>query len=61
MIPFTRERIERAARIYRRSADAAIALGIAEGSFQRLCVKFGVDTPKQRKVQQRASQELRED
>lgn len=44
-----RERIERAARIYASNQDAGLALGIAPGSFGRLCRRYGVETPKARK------------
>ena len=39
---YDHDRIERAARIYSSSKDAATALGIAQGSFIRLCRSFGV-------------------
>lgn len=44
-----RERIERAARIYASNRDAGVALGIAPGSFGRLCRRYGVETPQARK------------
>ncbi len=44
-----RERIERAARIYASNRDAGLALGIAPGSFGRLCRRYGVETPKARR------------
>ena len=47
-----RERIERAARIYANNRDAGIALGIAPGSFGRLCRRYGVETPQARKNRQ---------
>jgi|26BtaG_2_1085354.scaffolds.fasta_scaffold04991_16 hypothetical protein len=55
---FDRARIERAARIYASNKDAGIALGIAPGSFLRLCRKFDVETPKAR--HERRERELRE-
>ena len=42
---FDRERIARAARIYRSNKDAGVALGIAPGSFGRMCRRYGIDTP----------------
>ena len=45
-----RDRIERAARIYANNQDAGLALGIAPGSFGRLCRRYGVETPKARKA-----------
>ena len=44
-----RDRIERAARIYASNQDAGLALGIAPGSFGRLCRHYGVETPQTRK------------
>lgn len=46
---FDRDRIERVARIYSSNKDAAAALGILPQSFQRLCKKYGVQTPIQRR------------
>ena len=48
-----KERIERAARIYASNRDAGLALGIAPGSFGRLCRRFGIPTPQSRKRQHR--------
>ena len=48
-ISVERERIERAARIYPSNIEAAAALGIAHGSFGRLCRKFVIDTPSARR------------
>ena len=39
------ERIERAARIYHSTGDAAAALGIAPSSFGRLCRRYGSPPP----------------
>jgi len=41
--------IERAARMYGSNRDAAQALGIAPGSFGRLCSRFGILTPQSRR------------
>lgn len=49
MPPMDRDRIERAARIYNTSQDAGAALGIAPGSFGRLCHRYGIETPQARK------------
>jgi hypothetical protein len=46
-----KERIERAARIYASNRDAGLALGIAPGSFGRLCRRFGIPTPQNRRRQ----------
>ena len=40
-----RERIERAARIYASNQEASQALGIAAGTFGRLCRQYGIETP----------------
>ena len=44
-----RDRVERAARIYSSNRDAGIALGIAAATFGRLCRRYGIDTPIQRR------------
>lgn len=44
-----RTRIERAARLYASGTDASRALGIAPGSFTRLCRLYGIPTPQQRR------------
>ena len=49
MDQFARERVERAARIYASNRDAGLALGIAPGSFSRLCRRFGIETPQVRR------------
>ena len=49
MDQFDRERVERAARIYASNRDAGLALGIAPGSFGRLCRRFGIETPQVRR------------
>ena len=46
-------RIERAARMYSNNQDASQALGIAAGSFSRLCRAYGVETPHARRRRQR--------
>ena len=37
--------IERAARVYASNQDASKALGIAGGTFGRLCRKYDIETP----------------
>ena len=49
MDQFDRARVERAARIYASNRDAGLALGIAPGSFGRLCRRFGIETPQVRR------------
>ena len=46
---FERERIERVARMYRQNEDASRALGITLRSFSRLCHKYEIETPYNRK------------
>ncbi|MFP6590777.1 MAG: hypothetical protein VCE12_09675 [Candidatus Latescibacterota bacterium] len=50
------EWIERAARVYNSNADACRALGIARGTFGRLCRQYGIETPfaRQRNARSRA-------
>ena len=50
---FDKVRVERAARIYASNRDAGQALGIAPGSFGRLCRRFGIETPKARRQRTR--------
>jgi hypothetical protein len=52
---YTKERIERAARIYSTTSGAAAALGIKPGSFSRLCRKYEIATPIQQKQNRRGS------
>ena len=47
------ERIERAARIYASNDEASRALGIAPGSFSRLCRRYQIETPYARKRRRR--------
>lgn len=49
----SRERIERAARIYASNQDAGLALGLAPGSFGRLCRQYGIETPQARRQRRR--------
>ena len=45
MEKITRDRIERVARIYASNTEASAALGIALGSFGRLCRRYDIETP----------------
>lgn len=49
----SRERVERAARIYSSNRAAAEALGIRPGSFSRLCKKYEIESPQKRKERER--------
>ena len=59
MPPIARARIARAARIYASNKDAAAALGIAPGSFSRLCKHYGIETPRARQHRQRQAAKAR--
>ena len=48
-----KDRIERAVRIYASDDAAGSALGIAPGSFGRLCHRYGIETPQARKSRRR--------
>lgn len=45
----SRERIERAARMYKTNIDASKALGIIPSSFGKLCRQWNIETPWARK------------
>ena len=47
------ERIKRAARIYASNQEASRALGIAPGSFSRLCRLYNIESPYARKRRRR--------
>ena len=47
------ERIKRAARVYASNQEASRALGIAPGSFSRLCRLYNIETPYARKRRRR--------
>jgi len=55
------EWIERAARVYASNQDACRALGIAGGTFGRLCRENGIETPfaRQRRMRQQARRSAR--
>ncbi len=57
MVAIPKDWIERAARVYKSNSEASKALGIASGSFARLCRKYGIETPYAR--QEKARQEAR--
>jgi uncharacterized protein YjhX (UPF0386 family) len=46
----SREQIERVARIYKSNQDASLALGITIRSFSRLCRKYEIESPYDRKM-----------
>ena len=48
-----KERLERACRIHADNKDIGLALGIAPGSVGRLCRKWSIETPAQRKRRRR--------
>lgn len=49
MQKIARERVERVARLYATSKDASRALGIAPGSFSRLCRLYNIESPHTRR------------
>ena len=49
---FSREQIERVARIYKSNQDASRALGITIRSFSRLCRKYNIESPYARRRRQ---------
>ncbi|HCL31664.1 MAG TPA: hypothetical protein DIC52_24945 [Candidatus Latescibacteria bacterium] len=50
---YTKEQVERVARMYHSVSDASRAMGITPRSFSRLCRKYDIDTPWQRKRRSR--------
>lgn len=50
-------RVERAARLYVSNKEAGQALGIAAGSFGRLCRQYGIQTPQARRRRRLPGQE----
>jgi hypothetical protein len=59
MAGIERERIERVARLYATSQEASRALGITLRSFDRLCRRYGTETPSARRRRCRAQQPRR--
>jgi hypothetical protein len=51
---FTKEQVERVARMYHSVNDASRAMGITPRSFSRLCRKYEIDTPWKRKQRRKA-------
>ena len=49
----TVEQLERVARVYRTNVEAAAALGIARGSFGRVCRRHGIEPPYVRRQRER--------
>ena len=50
---YTKEQVERVARMYHSVNDASRAMGITPRSFSRLCSKYDIDTPWKRKRRRR--------
>ena len=48
-----REEIERAARLYKSNKDASLTLGITLQAFGRICKRYDVETPFERKRMRR--------
>ena len=57
---YDKKTIERAARVYGSNQEAAAALGIQPGSFGRLCRRYEVPTPQQRRRRSRRLQGLQD-
>lgn len=57
MEPISRERIERAARIYASNKEASRALGVTPWTFGRLCRNYGVESPYERRRRRHRVQE----
>lgn len=53
-----REEIERAARLYKSNKDASLALGITLQAFGRICRRYDVETPFERKCTRRPKPNL---
>lgn len=49
---FSRDQIERVARMYRHNGDASRALGITIRSFSRLCRRYEIESPFARRRRQ---------
>ncbi|NKB70821.1 MAG: hypothetical protein GKR89_27435 [Candidatus Latescibacteria bacterium] len=58
MEKISRQRVERVARLYPNNQEASRALGIAAGSFGRICRQYGIETPHARK-HRRPARDLR--
>lgn len=55
-----RHLVERAARLYASNGDASRALGLALGSFGRLCQRYGIETPYARRRRRRLECAMRQ-
>lgn len=53
MNTISRERIERAARIYLTNDAASQALGVHVATFGRLCKRYGIESPRERRYRNR--------
>lgn len=49
----SRERVERVARIYASNKEASQALGVTPWTFGRLCRRYGVESPYERRRRRR--------
>jgi len=47
---YNKKQIERAARIYHTNTDAGISLGCRGGTFKKLCEKYDIESPLNRKA-----------
>lgn len=54
-----RARTERAARIYTTNRDAALAMGVTQQAFGRMCARYGIETPLQRRGRQMQERKAR--
>ena len=48
-VEVTRAQLERAVRMYRTNKDAFEALGVCDKTFVRLCRRYSIETPAERK------------
>ena len=53
---YPEDRVAKAARMYNSTKDAAAALGCEPSSFNRLCLRYGIETPMSRKRRHKAEQ-----
>lgn len=56
---YTKEQIERMARMYATNTDAEVAMGIGKGSFKRICARLGVESPSDRRAREEAEMQMR--
>ncbi|MFC1526003.1 hypothetical protein ACFL6X_04235 [Candidatus Latescibacterota bacterium] len=50
----TREELTRAARVYKTNMAACQALSISANTFARLCREYGIETPRERRLRNKA-------